>query len=430
MPLKSFLPALQLQQAWAFVGRACGARWTIPVMALLLALSCAGCDYLPQTSGGPNAGCVGMPGANATATTQATESAAPDASTPAPSPTGTAAGPTATGAGPTPTASAPCMPNHFIGGFSFEDADSASAAAQAGVRVAFTYGSAELSSSPLGTAFDQLGFRQVTGRPEVYLSQFECHRVFTLHLKSFPLSCSQDYPNMTESTMLSDIQQAVATDAKDPHVVGYWVLDDWPYTDTAQAAALLPQITSIIHTYAPGRLSICGFGASMTPNGTPWDDYTRAVLDSYTPQGCDLPAFYIYSQPMSDSSTPPSTFDWSMPRLLKDMLSDLRGHGWDRAQGFIGIGQGWAGTVGGSHPMYEIEPTAGDMATQAGAFCQAGAVGVVFYAWAAGGIGQLHTPANDSQMLAGVQQSAQSCQQIWDTSSLSQNSLGGHGGDR
>jgi hypothetical protein len=303
------------------------------------------------------------------------------------------------------------VPFRFIGGFSIESPDEANHAAQAGVQVAYTYG--QTDTGPLGAALHQLGMKQVVGRPEVYLYQFECHRVLTLHLKSYPLSCSRDFPNMTESVMLADIQQSVAGNAHDPNVVGYWVLDDWPLSDTAQAKALLPQIAQIIHSNAPGRPAICSFGGSISPIGTGYDDYIHSVFDSYTPAGCDYPALVVYSEDTSNAKATEADYDWTMNPMLGHMLADLSARGWSAGDGFIGIAQAWSGVLPGSPTMYEVEPTAADLAAQAQAYCRAGAIGVVFYAWAAAGIGHLHTPANDPQLLGGVQQGAQACQQIW-----------------
>jgi hypothetical protein len=316
--------------------------------------------------------------------------------------------------GATAASGTACELPHFIGAFGVDSPAIAQAASHVGVNAAFIYGDAAPANSAIGAAYNQSGIAQIAGMPEVYLQDFECHRLSRTHQRAYPMSCDGNYPNMTEATLFSDIQQAVTKDATISGVDSFYILDDWPLADTAEAASLLPRVTQLIHQIAPARPTICGFGGSISPNTRPWDDYISAVFDSYTPAGCDLPALEIYSEPTTNPQTAPSAYDWSMTHMLQHMRQDLQKRGWKPAQGFIGVGQAWYGPLGGTSPQqYEVAPTPADMAAQAAGFCHAGALGVVFYKWDASGSQTLRTPQNDPQLASGIQQAGQACQGIW-----------------
>ena len=302
------------------------------------------------------------------------------------------------------------IPSHLIAGFSIPTTTEAQQAKSEGVQTVLTYGSSYQDSTPLGHALNTtLHMTQIEGEPWELLHQFECHRLYTLRL---PVGgyCSRDYPNMTMQSLLGGVENDMDQERWDPNVVGVWVLDDWPVSDPGSAAQFLPQIASVIHSYAPNLPTICGFGASLLTNGT--GAYFSHLLDNFTPSGCDEVAFYIYSQPVK--TTTKATFDWSMKSLLPTLLAGLKARGWNpKRTPLIGIVQAFGGERV-NLPGYSYRtPTAADIAEQSESYCKAGASGLAFYAWYTSGLAKLLTPANDSDMGQGVSEGIAGCQQIW-----------------
>lgn len=139
-----------------------------------------------------------------------------------------------------------------------------------------------------------------------------------------------------------------------------------------------------------------------------------AIAANYAPGTCDIVAPYIYSDSVTDPATAPSAFDWSMQRVLPQVESALRSRGWNPAMvPLIGIAQAWGGTRTDIPGLYEIVPTAADLAQQSASYCQHGAVGIVYYAWSDSEIVGMQTPANNAQLAAGVEQGIALCRSVW-----------------
>lgn len=220
--------------------------------------------------------------------------------------------------------------------------------------------------------------------------------------------------------------------ALEPLVQGFWVLDDQPVWETpGYAQPILQQIhAQIASAYASFKLAapptMCGFIGSIgnpTANPPTQDAFHAQLLQDYSPSGCDMVAFYNYAAGYS-TKIDPAGFDWSMTNLLTcadpsrcelEALNHFRQDNWPGTPfpPLVGIAQAFGGQYQTMNPPYfEIEPTAAELAQQSLAYCQAGARGLLFYAW------------DDSQFLdfpwskenplgQGVSQGVQACDNYW-----------------
>jgi hypothetical protein len=306
----------------------------------------------------------------------------------------------------------PQFPAHLIGGFDIYGPGDARNAAAAGVQTVVNYRAAYPTNSAMGRVLGStLHMTQVEAQPWELLHQYECHRLAQLgYLQSG--YCAQDYPNMTLATVLAGVKSDMLALRENNQVVGVWALDDWPTADDGGAAAILPQIAAIVHHDAPGVKVICGFGADLAPNHI--DSLNVRFFDNYTPKGCDVVALYVYSSSVPDPTLSPTTFDWSMRTLLPKIRAALSSRGWNPlTTPLIGIPQAFGGARMDQPGLYEITPTASEIATQSASFCAGGASGVAYYAWASSAIGNLQTAATNATIADGVREGIARCKQTW-----------------
>jgi hypothetical protein len=300
---------------------------------------------------------------------------------------------------------------YFTAGFSIIKASDAFDASNDGIQQAFMYGGLYSEDSQLGRTFKTLHIKQVDGEISSYLYAYECHRLYQQHL-DIQKFCSQDYPGMDHQQLIDLVKGEIARAKKTTLRAGYWILDDWPASDEGSAKSLLPEIAGIIHTQDPGMPAICGFGAEL--GAGQHDLLAPGVVKNYSPGGCDVVGIYIYSESVTDPTTPPSTFDWSMSTLLPAMLNGLSQQGWDPNKiPFMGIVQAWAGTRMDAKGYYEIAPRAQDIVQQSISFCKNGAQGINYYGWNSSMVRNIQTPANNAQIKQGVLKGIQACKNYW-----------------
>ena len=312
---------------------------------------------------------------------------------------------------PTRSTSSSSKFRHFTAGFQIINASNAQDAANLGIQVAFNYGEPYSEDSTMGRVFKSLQLEQIGGQISSLLYQYECHHLYQNHIDPQGY-CSQDYPGMNYQTLMDTVKKDVINTKSHSSHSGYWILDDWPGSDEGSAKSILQSITQIIHTYDPGKPSICGFGAELGINRT--DLFDPNVTKNYSPGGCDMVGIYVYSQSVTDSNTTPDTFDWSMSNLLPLIFNALQRQGWDKNKvPYIGIAQAWAGKRSDVNGFYEIVPTSQDIAEESASFCYNGALAINYYAWNTSDISDLQSPENNSQIREGVLQGIKSCQTYW-----------------
>jgi hypothetical protein len=299
--------------------------------------------------------------------------------------------------------------HHSFSGWSISTPQDARQAAQDGIRNVFLYGDPYAASTPMGRVLSGLRLSQVDGDLWTYLEHYECHRLLTRGLQPAGTQglCGQETHEDAQH-LWADVTQHLNAVKDDPAIVGFWVLDDWPWTvDPGGARTLLQELTRQVHALAPGKPTICGFGAELGVGRT--DVWAPELAQNFSPMGCDVVGLDVYSQSVPDVHTSPGTFDWSMSTLLPKIRAALAAQGWKQnKEPLIGIVQAWAGARDDWPGYYEIVPTAAEIARQALSFCKAGAVGIVFYGW-----GALQTPANSAAIRAGLRQAIAQCTAVW-----------------
>ena len=95
--------------------------------------------------------------------------------------------------------------------------------------------------------------------------------------------------------------------------------------------------------------------------------------------------------------------DWTMSKVLPAMENSLKARGWNIASNpLVGIAQSFGGT--GDFAL----PTASDVETQTKSYCQAGALGIIYYDF---GTGQ--NASNNSGIRQGIKAGIADCKAIW-----------------
>jgi hypothetical protein len=307
---------------------------------------------------------------------------------------------------------------HILGGFSIDTPERATKAATDGIQVVFKYGQPPSESDGLGQKLQSLHMKVVDGYVWALVYYYECHR--TKELRPSLLGpgqyCEDDpYPNLAdENALLAAVAAHLKQVKTNQLVIGYWVLDDWVQWDAGSARQLLIKIHKLIQQYTPGRSAICGFGANISSSGNApgWSDWVAA---NFSPQGCDMVGFYLYTPEFPDTTPAPSpdVYDWSMSAVLPAMFASLQQRGWNIAkEPLIGIGQAFGGPM--NQADHWLTPTAKDIEMQSRSFCEHGATGLTFYAWNGSGFGPAtQTPMNSPEIERGIHNGITECKQYW-----------------
>jgi len=164
----------------------------------------------------------------------------------------------------------------------------------------------------------------------------------------------------------------------------------------------------------------CGIGLGLAVRGhdgegwqTDKDALTKSA-DSFDPNWCN--AILIYTYAPSEANRPTYSVDWGMRRTLPVILAALTDRGWsaDNTQ-LIGVPQAFnysPRTGVGTRtlaPRYRARTDATKLAAQISAFCAAGAVGIVGYAWDDGSRGNVDMLATSPELQQGFMAGVKSC---------------------
>jgi hypothetical protein len=143
----------------------------------------------------------------------------------------------------------------------------------------------------------------------------------------------------------------------------------------------------------------------------------KRALQNYSPSWCD--AVMVYSYAPAGTAPPDSraSYDWAMSRTLPEALSALRAKGWQPSRSpLIGVPQafGYAPRIPpgtSSQPQYRSAPSSSELTAQVVAFCRAGAIAIVGYAWNDGAVGRVTELNNSVALQLGLLAGAQQCHQ-------------------
>lgn len=307
---------------------------------------------------------------------------------------------------------APPALNHQLGVFNINTPAQAQAAAAAGVRLDFVYGIPPSVKNPVGEQLQALHMSIVSADIWALVHRYECQLVKHDHSAPVRRYCAgTTEPAMTETDLLAKVRQFAQSDAKNPMIAAYWILDDQPPgTGYGNLRSVEVQVASILHQYSPTRPTVCGVGAAITSGGG--FAFHPGLLKDVTTQACDELGFYVYSEEQAPSHpSPASAFDWSMRALLSRLVGAVRAAGLARVP-WMGIGQAWGGfSLADRHRV--VTPTPEQMTRQATAFCQAGASGMTWFGWTLTDYRDLRSPATDPRLTDGIIQGGRACQTAW-----------------
>lgn len=271
---------------------------------------------------------------------------------------------------------------HFTAGFSIESSASIATAASLGVDGVLNYGANYTGTDSFSQQLAAKNMKIIDDMPFDYLYDWE-------------------HGTISQAQLITDETSHLQSEENNSLIIGYWVLDDWTGTPGA-AKPLLQQITALIHQYTPGKPAICGFGGGLSPSGKGGSLEDNATLN-FSPTGCDMVDLYIYGDSGSNG-----TYDWGMTSVLPGVFSALKAQGWDQTQTpLVGSPQAFGGVVDGTQwPL----PDAAAVEAQAKAYCQNGAIGLIYYDFSSG-----QNVSNDTSLQQGVKAGVADCQAIWGT---------------
>lgn len=323
------------------------------------------------------------------------------------------------------------LPNssNIIGGWNIDSVDIVQKAAAAGVNTAFIRQEPPSSTSDLGKAMIQANMQVISNSVWKFIYKYECYKTWGSQTPPSDASppCQTDFWTIPSlNALFNAVTTYLQQDSvkNNPLIKGYWVLDDWPGTDPGGARDILPAVRQAIHQYAPGKIVICGFGLNVYDKS---DDPTKlylydnqwAVLNNFTPDGCDMLAFYFYPAAYTSTANKPTAFDWDMQLLLTTMMQKLTNLGWDKNRTpFIADLWAYSGEynnalTGEPTGRFELQPTHDEVVTESHSFCQKGAIGVNYYAWNSSRFINPQGPMNNTDLYNGVKDGILACKAIW-----------------
>jgi hypothetical protein len=228
--------------------------------------------------------------------------------------------------------------------------------------------------------------------------------------------------------LVKDIQVRLKATSDDKRIVGFYLLDDYPgnikgVLEEVHAMVVRANRSSVIR-----RATVCAFYATLDSKiaqGFPYRPYhvwfNQAIIN-FSPKACDFISVYAYAP----FGVGPDKVDWSMKALLPFITNAFRKAGWNqRTEPLIGTPQtfgfpryspkppGSNKSLPGYAPTRWYAPTSGDLQRQVQAFCAAGAVGIIAYAWNDGYPGVKQELYNDRSLVSGLSRGLSRCRTLW-----------------
>jgi hypothetical protein len=246
--------------------------------------------------------------------------------------------------------------------------------------------------------------------------------VFNVCLKQFAAQTAAGQPR---ACVISPADQAAITATaldylkiveREPALAGFWILDDYPHGDvTAPLLALKNLIQQSNGRSGVRRPTLCGVGGSLDVRRRPEDTtftsdhgYLDQALGNVSPAICDLVSPYFYGSAPADD---PRLLDWSMQSLLPYFQQALITRGFAApSRILVPVAQAFSHQGTGGSGAY-VKPRAADVADQMTAYCDAGAIAMLFFTWESPDAD--HSYANDSDLRDGVRRGRLACVKTW-----------------
>ena len=266
--------------------------------------------------------------------------------------------------------------------------------------------------TPPGSAW----YQKILSNNIKYFDKYPWYAIYNVcHTRAAP--CVLSATEM--QSILTQVQTHLTAVSQDANIVGFWVLDDYPgdihtILEQIHAAVVEANKTSIFP-----RATACGFGgrldikknitdANFMPISSGTDAGFDTTLVNFTPNACDIISPYPYGRTSTDN---PDLVDWSMSSLLPRYKQMFKNHGWDQMQQpLLPLAHTFGFNAGtATSPSYYTTPRQSDVTAQVQAYCQAGAIGMMAYAWDDSGTGPKKELFNSPEMVAGLKDGIASC---------------------
>jgi hypothetical protein len=270
------------------------------------------------------------------------------------------------------------------------------------------------SSKPeLIAALDGAGIHYLDGKFWNYIHA-RCKQQYASQTASgAALSCKLS--DADNSVILSEVSARLELLKHDPSVVGYWVLDDYPFGDITPTLMAIRAMVQQANTETGfDRPLVCGIGGSLDHRNVPGGPieadhrYTQEALINVSPAVCDIVAPYFYGEALAND---PTWIDWSMQSLMPWFVAALQDRGFTEPV-ILPIVHAFSSPAVAT--LVYVEPTPADMAAQAGSYCAQGAISLLFFTWQSPELeqsfpGQVHTYVNDANLRVGVSAATEAC---------------------
>lgn len=221
---------------------------------------------------------------------------------------------------------------------------------------------------------------------------------------------------LQEKDLLAKVTNIARSDARDPNVIGTYLLDDhW-----ANMQAVLPRIYNAIRTAGNNKPVVCGVAATLTTTkDTSFRDsqLTRSLIN-YSSRWCDAAMVYVYRPKGTDP--PSASFDWSMTLPLKNAIQGLkdRGFRWEKnmligtpqAFAYMPRTRNWSGPI---QPQFWAGPSGQQLTKQITSFCAAGARAIIGYTWDDGSRGSVAMLGTSAPMRKAFTNGVRACEKTY-----------------
>jgi hypothetical protein len=219
-----------------------------------------------------------------------------------------------------------------------------------------------------------------------------------------------------QSAILSTASTYLRIVEREPSLAGFWILDDYPYGDVTEPLRALRELIQQSNSRSGRqRPTVCGVGGSLDakrrpeePSFTPDHRYTDLALRNVSPAFCDLVSPYFYGSAANDDAR---LIDWSMQNLLPYFQQALAAKGFgSTASTTIPVAQAFSHKGPGGSSSF-VKPGSADIVDQMTAYCESGAIGMLFFTWQSPSAD--YSYVNDPDLRDGVRRGRLACVKIW-----------------
>jgi len=214
-----------------------------------------------------------------------------------------------------------------------------------------------------------------------------------------------------QRAILDDVAKHLSEVQSSPVIAGFWILDDYPGGDISKLlAAIHDRVKKANAAGGLKRPTICGLGGSLDAKKSREDlafaqdrRYMKTALTNISPSACDVVAPYPYGVTSVDD---PALIDWSMHDLIPSLLQELRARGFRSSPFLLPVIDAFSYREKGSKSFWVL-PRPSDIEQQMKAYCDAGAVAMLFFTWRAKQADQAY--ANTPSIRDGIKRGMADC---------------------